>query len=53
MTVLWLCIDCDKTVQLDRHGRCGTCRSDAVVSMEEPASATSSTALVTLLSEDS
>jgi hypothetical protein len=53
MTVLWWCIDCDKTVQLDRHGRCGTCCSDAVVSMEEPASATCSTALVTLLSVDS
>lgn len=43
MTLLWWCIDCDKRVQLDRHGRCGICCSDAVVSMEQAASDTNPT----------
>ncbi len=34
MTAVWCCIDCDTTVELDRHGRCGACCSDAVVSMK-------------------
>ena len=36
MRALWLCIDCDQGVELDRHGRCDTCCSEAVVMLERP-----------------
>jgi len=26
----WWCMDCRSTVNLDRHGRCGSCESEAV-----------------------
>jgi hypothetical protein len=26
----WWCMDCRAAVQLNRHGRCGTCESEAV-----------------------
>ncbi len=26
----WCCIDCVSEIDLDTHGRCGTCGSDAV-----------------------
>lgn len=26
------CVNCDRLVELDRHGRCGHCQSDAVYS---------------------
>jgi hypothetical protein len=29
----WWCVDCRTPVDLDRHGRCGSCGSDAVDSM--------------------
>ena len=32
----WWCIDCRSSVELDRHGRCDTCGSDAVDLMERP-----------------
>ncbi len=32
----WWCADCRTPAELDRHGRCGTCGSDAVASMERP-----------------
>jgi hypothetical protein len=27
----WLCMDCRSKVEIDRHGRCGTCDSEAVI----------------------
>jgi hypothetical protein len=27
----WFCMDCRNKVEIDRHGRCGTCDSEAVV----------------------
>jgi len=26
----WWCMDCRNTVELDKHGRCGNCESEAV-----------------------
>jgi ABC-type ATPase with predicted acetyltransferase domain len=26
----WLCMDCRNAVELDKHGRCGNCESEAV-----------------------
>jgi|GEM_PF-2593083 len=26
----WLCMDCRNAVELDKHGRCGHCDSEAV-----------------------
>jgi len=26
----WICMDCRNEVELDRHGRCGYCDSEAV-----------------------
>ncbi len=37
MTNPWWCIDCRTPVELDRHGRCHNCGSDAVDLMERPA----------------
>ncbi len=34
MNEMWLCLDCRRSVELDPHGRCGTCGSDAVDSAE-------------------
>ncbi len=31
----WYCMDCKSEVELDRHGRCGSCESEAVDSMEQ------------------
>jgi hypothetical protein len=31
MTDFWLCVNCEAIVQLDQHGRCSVCNSDAVV----------------------
>jgi len=36
MTNPWWCADCRTPVELDRHGRCHTCGSDAVDLMERP-----------------
>jgi hypothetical protein len=30
----WYCMDCKAEVELDNHGRCGCCESEAVDSME-------------------
>lgn len=30
----WFCMDCRNKVQIDRHGRCGTCDSEAVILAE-------------------
>lgn len=30
----FFCLDCGSLAQLSRHGRCGTCGSEAVVSQE-------------------
>jgi hypothetical protein len=30
----WYCMDCRSEVELDTHGRCGCCESEAVDSME-------------------
>jgi DNA-directed RNA polymerase subunit RPC12/RpoP len=27
----WFCMDCRNAVEIDRHGRCGTCESEAVI----------------------
>lgn len=32
----WWCADCRVPTDLDRHGRCGTCGSDAVDLMSRP-----------------
>jgi hypothetical protein len=32
----WWCADCRASIELDRHGRCDTCGSDAVDLMERP-----------------
>gem|GEM_PF-6168072 len=32
----WWCADCRVPTDLDRHGRCGTCGSDAVDMMSRP-----------------
>ncbi|MFZ0638596.1 MAG: hypothetical protein WA020_16400 [Candidatus Acidiferrales bacterium] len=32
----WWCVDCRVPTDLDRHGRCGTCGSDAVDMMSRP-----------------
>ena len=29
----WWCMDCRIEVDLDRHGRCGSCESEAVASI--------------------
>lgn len=34
MTEHWFCINCREVVELDTHGRCPICESDAVVSCE-------------------
>ncbi len=34
MNETWLCLDCRRSIELDPHGRCGTCGSDAVDSAE-------------------
>lgn len=34
MNKVWWCADCRIPTKLDRHGRCDTCGSDAVDSME-------------------
>jgi uncharacterized paraquat-inducible protein A len=31
MTDLWMCQNCGAIVELDKHGRCSVCGSDAVV----------------------
>jgi hypothetical protein len=31
MIDLWRCVNCDSIVNLDRHGRCSVCQSDAVL----------------------
>jgi len=31
---LWWCLDCTAIINLDRHGRCEICDSDAVVHAE-------------------
>lgn len=31
MNDLWRCLGCEGVVTLDKHGRCSTCQSDAVV----------------------
>ncbi len=31
MSELWLCVNCNSIVTLDKHGRCSICGSDAVV----------------------
>jgi hypothetical protein len=31
----WWCMDCRAAVELNRHGRCGCCESEAVDLMEE------------------
>ncbi len=30
----WFCMDCRNKVQIDRHGRCATCDSEAVILAE-------------------
>lgn len=30
----WWCMDCRAAVELDKHGRCGCCESEAIDSME-------------------
>lgn len=30
----WWCMDCRDAVEMDRHGRCGNCESEAVVLAE-------------------
>lgn len=30
----WWCMDCRMTVEMDRHGRCGICESEAVILAE-------------------
>ena len=30
----WYCMDCRAEVELDKHGRCGCCESEALDSME-------------------
>jgi hypothetical protein len=30
----WWCMDCRTEVELDKHGRCGCCESEAVDSIE-------------------
>jgi hypothetical protein len=30
----WYCMDCKSEVELDKHGRCECCESEAVDSME-------------------
>jgi hypothetical protein len=30
----WYCMDCRSEVELDKHGRCGCCESEALDSME-------------------
>ena len=30
----WWCMDCRSAVELDKHGRCGCCESEAVDLME-------------------
>ena len=27
----WWCMDCRNAVEIDRHGRCGICESEAVI----------------------
>ena len=34
MTEQWFCLDCFTVGQLDSHGRCSSCQSEAVVSCE-------------------
>jgi len=31
----WWCMDCRDAVQLNRHGRCGTCESEAVIAVDQ------------------
>ena len=31
----WICMDCRKSVELDKHGRCGHCTSEAVILAKE------------------
>jgi Zn finger protein HypA/HybF involved in hydrogenase expression len=33
----WWCMDCLAEVELDTHGRCGSCESEAVDSVDERA----------------
>jgi Zn finger protein HypA/HybF involved in hydrogenase expression len=30
----WWCMDCRGEVEMDRHGRCGVCESEAVILAE-------------------
>jgi hypothetical protein len=34
MRELWWCLDCRRMIELDRHGRCSSCDSDAVDPVE-------------------
>jgi hypothetical protein len=36
MIFLWDCLNCERTVELDTHGRCEHCSSDAVAAHDAP-----------------
>ena len=42
----WWCMDCRKAVEIDKHGRCGNCESEAVDLVEPTNGLTSSVPLV-------
>jgi hypothetical protein len=42
----WWCMDCRSAVELDKHGRCGSCESEAVDSMSPRGGQAGSASLV-------
>ena len=48
---LWWCLDCRTRVELNRHGRCQCCDSDAVDTMERTAMYTTASAVLTPVAE--
>ena len=41
----WFCMDCRSKVEIDRHGRCGTCDSEAVILAEAASDVTRSVSM--------
>lgn len=36
MSALWDCLNCERTIELDTHGRCSHCNSDSVAPHDAP-----------------
>jgi len=49
----WWCMDCRAIVELDKHGRCGCCESEAVDLMEQAGILTGPVSIAHIVTESS